>query len=150
MDYLPPLALFAATIGYLAVAYRYDGDARSMPVAFGWTMLLLLAIDIAIVTRTQAGMFLARLLNPSVHQREELGLARQVGAIFWPLLFTLLLVLIGVAAAVPIYIFASMRFHGGWSLRWSIATASIASAATWILFEVALRTPLYAGLLWPS
>ena len=145
--YGPPLVLLAATAGYLTVAYGYEPNARLMPVAVAWIMFGLLAIDMLIASGTRAGQFAARLLNPSVAADEKLDPVRQFSALLWPSVFTLLLLGVGVLAAVPIYVFASMRFHGRWSYRWSAVTAVAASALTWFLFEILLQTNLYAGAL---
>jgi hypothetical protein len=145
--FIPPLILLVATGAYLAVAYNYEPNARLMPVAVAWILVVLLVLDLVMATGSPAGRLTARLLNPSLAAEEKLDPLRQLSALFWPCLFTLLLFGIGVLAAVPIYVFASMRFHGGWSLRWSGLTAIAASGLTWFLFELLLQINLYPGAL---
>ena len=145
--FFPPLVLLVVAGAYLAVAYSYPPNARLMPVAVAWVLLALLGLDLLIATGSQAGRLTARLLNPSLAVEEKLDPLRQLSALFWPCLFTLLLFGIGVLAAVPIYVFGSMRFHGGWSLRWSALTAIAASGLTWFLFELLLQINLYPGAL---
>ena len=148
IDYVPALSLAAVTGFFLAAAYGYPDTARLMPAAVGWIMLALLLVDLASRTKTGLGRALTHVLNPAAEDEsgERFPFARQASAIFWPCLFTALLMLAGVIAAVPLYVFASMRFHGRWSYRWSLATAVLTLAGTWLLFEVALQVWLYPGI----
>jgi hypothetical protein len=149
LDYLPALGLLAITVLYLATAYTYDANARELPVAYGWVMLLLLVLDLVSRTSTPTGHALLNFLNPAAEEAtaERYPMGRQLSAIFWVLLYTALLVFIGVLYATPIYVFASMRLHGKRSLFTALLSAVLITAFTYALFELALRVELYPGLL---
>ncbi len=66
----------------------------------------------------------------------------QFRAIIWLAAFTLLLVVIGILYAVPLYIAASLRFRGHRSWLSSLLTAAITTAGIWLLFAVVLRLDL--------
>jgi predicted secreted protein len=149
IDYLPALGLLAISVLYLATAYTYDANARELPVAYGWVMLALLVLDLVSRTSTQAGHALLNFLNPAAEgaDTERYPMARQLSAIFWVLLFTAMLVFIGVLYAVPIYVFASMRFHGKRSLWTALLSAVLTTAFIYALFQLGLRVELYPGRL---
>ena len=107
--------MVAITIGYLAIAYTYTEQARLFPVPVGWLMLLLLALDLVSRTKTPIGEMLTSLLNPAAEAEgaePRFPVLRQLSAILWVAFFTAAMVLIGIMAAVPLYVFGSMRFHG--------------------------------------
>ena len=149
IDYLPALGLLVITVLYLTTAYGYDARARELPVAYGWVMLALLVLDLVSRTKTPTGHALLNFLNPAAEETHagRYPLLRQLSAIFWVLLFTAMLVFIGVLYAVPIYVFASMRFHGKRSLLTALISAVLMTAFTYLLFKLALRVDLYPGLL---
>jgi hypothetical protein len=150
VDYVPALAMVAITIGYLSIAYTYSEQSRLFPVPVGWLMLLLLALDLVSRTKTPAGEMLTRLLNPAAEAEgaePRFPILRQLSAILWVALFTIALVLIGIMAAVPLYVFGSMRFHGKKSYQTSLIAAVCVTAFTWVLFAFALQVELYPGML---
>ena len=150
VDYLPALVMVAITIGYLAIAYTYTEQARLFPVPVGWLMLLLLAFDLVSRTKTPTGEMLTKLLNPAAEAEgaePRFPVLRQLSAILWVAFFTAAMVLIGIMAAVPLYVFGSMRFHGRKSYSTSLIAAVCVTAFTWVLFAFALQVELYPGML---
>ncbi len=148
-DYLPAFGLLLVTMAYLAVAYSYAPDSRAVPVGVAWTMIGLLALDLLSRTRTRAGEALTRWLNPAAGEAEErrYPVLSQVSAVLWVILFVAALVLLGVLAAVPLYVFASTRLRGGRGTLTCLAIAAGAGLFIWLLFAVVLRLDLYPGLL---
>jgi hypothetical protein len=149
LDYLPALGLLGITLCYLLTAYSYDERAREIPVAVGWVMVLLLGLDLVSRTNTPTGHTLLRFLNPAAEEgtAERYKMGKQISAIFWVLLYTALLLLVGVMIATPLYVFGSMRFHGKRTYFTALLTAVLVTAFTWALFDAALRVELYPGIL---
>ena len=144
-DCLPALGLLAWTLAYLAVGYGYAPAVRAFPVGVAWIMLALLALDLAARTEMRFGQAVQRWLNPAAASAARTG--NPTAAILWLVGFAALLVLVGILAAVPIFVFASLRWRG----RRAIATCALAAAAAtlfiWFMFSVLLRLGLYPGLL---
>ena len=147
-EYLPALGLLLFTAAYLALGYRYPPAVRAFPVGVAWIMLALLALDLAARTETRFGRAVQRWLNPAAASAARTG--NPTAAILWLVGFAALLVLVGILAAVPIFVFASLRWRG----RRAIATCALAAAAAtlfiWFMFSVLLRLSLYSGLVFSS
>ncbi len=150
--YLPALALFAVTIGYLVTAYGYTAQARAFPVAIAWVMLGLTGLDLVSRTNTAIGRTLTRWLNPAADQGAgprpaSYPLSRQVAALAWVGGFVALQFPLGILGAIPVYVFASMRLRG----RLPLLTCAIASAGVtvfiYLLFVQLLQIELYPGWL---
>lgn len=150
-DYLPASALWLVTALYLQTAYHYSPAVRAFPAGVAWIMLLFLTLDLVSRTKTRLGGLLMRWLNPAAPARpveaEAPPPARQVAAVLWLVLLAALIVLVGILAAVPTYLFAALRWHGGRSYRACALGAAGATLFVWLLFSVVLRIALYPGLL---
>jgi hypothetical protein len=120
-----------------------------MPVAVGWVMMGLVILDLTSRTETKVGHRILHLLNPAAEKKHEdhPPLMLQLSAIFWPLLFTALMIAAGVLVSVLLYVFGFMRFHGKRSMLTALGTAVAVTAFTWFLFAFALSVDLYPGLL---
>ena len=57
------------------------------------------------------------------------------------------LVLIGILHAIPLFVFAAVRWRGKRSYVVSLAIAAATTLFIWLLFARLLRIELYAGLL---
>jgi Tripartite tricarboxylate transporter TctB family len=146
-DYLPALALWVITALYLAMAYQYKPAVRAFPAGVAWIMLVLLSLDLVSRTETEAGRMLTRWLNPATQAREAEPPARQVSAVIGLASFAALIVLAGILAAVPLYLFGSLRWRARKSYRACVLGAAGATLFVWLLFSVVLRIALYPGLL---
>ncbi len=147
-QYLPALGLLAATAAYLWIGYGYKPEVRAFPVGVGWVMMALLALDLAARTGTRPGRALRRWLNPAADtDRTVLPLGRQLAAVLWVAGFAALLLLVGVLAAVPIFVFGSLRQRARRGLAACLGAAAGATLFVWVLFSVLLRLALYPGLL---
>jgi hypothetical protein len=145
VDYLPAVGLAIFTAAFLATAYRYPFQARAFPAIVAWVTLLLIALDIISRTDTRWGAAVRWRLNPSAAAEDPRPLGGQAGAVIWLALFAIALVLIGVLYAVPLYVFASLRFRGRRSWFTSLWVSAISTGGIWLLFAVALRLELYPG-----
>ncbi len=148
-NYLPALVLLILTAGYLATAYQYAPESRIVPALVGWCMLVLLGLDLTSRTQTPVGTSVSRWLNPSSERGAHAprSISRQFEAMLWLAGLTLLLVLIGVLAAVPLYLFAAIRLRGKRTLATSLGAAAGVTLAIWLLFTGLLHLQLYPGLL---
>lgn len=150
--YLPAAALGLVTALYLVIAYRYKPMARAFPAGIAWIMLGLLALDLASRTETRAGAAITRWLNPASARGDEAApprdaTRRQVSAILWLCGFVVLLLLVGVLAAVPLYVFAALRWRAARAYGACLVGAAGATLFIWLLFSVLLRIALYPGML---
>ena len=151
-EYLPAVGFLVFTIAYLALAYTYNADARAFPTGVAWVMLLLTLLDLVSLTKTNIGLSLTGLLNPSGESARakgdaEIPVGQQIVAVAWIFGFTALMVLIGVLAGVPVFVFSYIRFRGGRSYLTAAAIAAAAALVIWFLFSFVLRIELYPGVL---
>ena len=153
LDYLPALGLLVVTVAYVAQAYTYAPESRLVPAGVAWAMIALLALDLAARSRTRLGGAVNRWLNSAAMSRgapkdgDARPLGRQIAAVLWVAGFTLALALIGILAAVPLYVFASLRLRGGRPFGLCLAVSAGTALLIWLLFAVVLRIDLYPGLL---
>ncbi len=149
--YLPAAALGLVTAALSRdLAYRYKPMARAFPAGVAWIMLALLALDLASRTGTRAGAALMRWLNPAAPRddaRTRDATRRQVSAILWLVGFVALMVLAGILVAVPIYLFAALRWRAHKSYGACVLGAAGATLFVWLLFSVVLRIALYPGMV---
>jgi hypothetical protein len=147
-EYLPALGLLLLTLGYLWIGHGYKPAVRAFPVGVAWVMVGLLALDLISRSATRPGRALLRWLNPAAGaDQQPRPAARQVAAVLWVAGFAALLMLVGILDAVPLFVFASLRFRArrGWGA--CVLGAAGATFFVWVLFSVLLRLSLYPGLL---
>jgi Tripartite tricarboxylate transporter TctB family len=153
VDYLPAATLLAITAGYLIMAYDYAPDSRLVPAGVAWTMLALVGFDLAARSRTRFGGLINRWLNSAALSRGApqddamRPIGRQIAAVAWVAGFTLGLALMGILAAVPLYVFASLRLRGRRPYGVCVALSAGTALVIWLLFAGVLRIDLYPGLL---
>jgi hypothetical protein len=146
--YLPALGLWLLTAIYLDMSYGYKPLVREFPAGVAWVMIILLTLDLASRTQTRLGRTLTRWLNPAADAPQpDRAAAREVSAILWIAGFTALLMLAGILCAVPLFIFATMRFRARRPYGTSLLAAAGATLVIWLLFEQLLRLSLYSGPL---
>jgi len=146
LDYLPALGLALFTAAFLATSYTYSAQARAFPAPVAWVTLALIALDLVSRTQTSAGEAIRRHLNPGAHTPEAShALDKHLAAALWLAVFAVALALIGVLCAVPLYMFASLRFQGRRAWFTSLWISAVATGALWLLFAVLLRLELYPG-----
>jgi len=151
IEYLPALGFLAFTVLYLGMAYSYEDDARAFPAGVAWVMLGLTLLDLITRTKTRLGIALLQILNPAAEaggpaRGIEVTPQKQIIAMLWIFGFAILLFMIGILAAVPIYAFVSMRFRSKLSYVTSISVALLITLAIWLLFGLALRINFYQGI----
>lgn len=150
MKYLPTALMAIFTTAFLTTAYSYPSQARAFPVAVAWATLFLVALDVVSRTDTRAGEAVSRHLNSGAAAEQSRPLGGQFAAVIWLSVFASALVLIGILYAVPLYVFASLRFRGRRSWIACLWIAAIATGGIWLLFAVVLRLELYPGYFFGS
>lgn len=148
-EYLPALGLLVVTALYLYLGESYPAKARAFPAMVAWVMLALLTLDLISRTETWLGTAVMRALNPAQARGggEDQSAWRQASAILWIAGFTAGIVLIGILNAVPLYVFAAIRFRGGRGYPTALAATAGATLFIYLLFGVVLRLNLYPGIL---
>lgn len=149
-DTLPALCLWIFTLAYLLLAYRYPPASRGFPVIVAWSMIVLVTLDLVARTQTSIGRAVTRWLNPAssaAHGGETRRGASELVAILWIAALVAALVLIGILYAIPLFVFASVRWRGRRSYLVSLAVAGGTTLLIWLLFVRLLRIELYPGLL---
>jgi hypothetical protein len=148
IDALPAVVILAQALAFLVVGYRYPPLARQFPVTVALVVLVLAGLDIA--SRINAPV--ARLLkNPRDSRGGSTGefASRrvQIAAVLWLAGFAVLLLLVGVLSAVPLYVLASLRLRGHRPWLRCVLAAAASTAIVWLLFSAALRIELYRGII---
>jgi hypothetical protein len=146
VDYVPAAGLAIFTAAFLAMSYGYSSQARAFPAPVAWLTLALIVLDVVSRTNTGVGESIRKRLNPGTSAPDApRSIGAQVRAALWLAAFAVLLVLIGVLYAVPLYIFASLRFQGHRPWFTCVWISAVATGGLWLLFAVALRLELYPG-----
>ena len=149
--FLPSDSLFAAgllifTLGYLALDFTYKPALRTVPGLVASIMAIFLVLDLASRSDTAWGLALKRRLN-TVPDRPDYPALRQFESIGWVAGFAAALVLIGILAAVPLFVFAFLRWRGKLGIPASMLGGAGATLFVWLLFALMLRLTLYPGLI---
>jgi hypothetical protein len=148
-DYAPPLCLLALTVVYLLIGYQYPPVSRMFPVMVAWSMIVLTTLDLASRTQTRVGQAITYWLNPAstgTHAKASHS-AAELSAMIWLVGFVAALVLLGILCAIPLFVFASVRWRGQRSYVVSLAVAAITTLCIWLMFARLLRIELYTGIL---
>lgn len=154
-EYLPSLALVAIAVIYLITGYGYSPDARLIPVGVAWMVLALLVLVLIARTKTAFGTALHQWINAgqdnaAAAEPAHHPVGAELIAAAWVVAAVLMMFLVGILYAVPIYIFLSIAIRGRRPI-WVCAVAAAAAALTvWILFTLILQIELYPGLLFES
>jgi hypothetical protein len=148
IDALPAMVILAHTVAFLLAGYRYPPLARQFPVTVAWVMLVLAGLDIASRIDSPIGAALKNRLDRGGAAREEIGSHwAQLAGVAWLAGFAVMLWLVGVLYAVPLYVFASLRLRGRRPWLRCLLGAGASTAIVWLLFSAALRIELYRGII---
>jgi len=117
-----------------------------VPGLVGGIMAIFLVLDLASRSDTAWGRVLKQRLN-RVPERPDYPVRRQIESVSWIAGFAAMLVLIGILAAVPLFVFAFLRWRGKLSIAASVLGGTGATLFVWLLFALMLRLTLYPGLI---
>ena len=131
--------------------YRFpEARGREFPALVSMTAIVLCLIDLLAHTDSAIGRRLSVMLSgelaPSSGILTHAGW-REAIAILWLAGATLLIVVAGFLAGIPVYVFGYMVFHAGRPLRQGALAALVTTGAIWLAFQLLLGYQLYRGLL---
>ncbi len=146
----PPLVLFVLAVAYTWGAQEYGRVPRLMPTSVGIAMAILAVLDLVSRFDTAPGRAIQVTLgadfrspemnhDPELH-RELLIVGAMLGCVASMLV-------IGILPTIPIFIALYMRLWGRRSWISSLVTAVLVLAFVVAVFELALGTTLYRGLV---
>jgi hypothetical protein len=139
---LPPVIIVLFVVGYLLTAYlTLDFTTRRVPVLTAFVTLVLLAIDIFndLIPESRR--------SDSVEGGSRSFLGREITAVLFVAGGVAGIYLVGFLAAIPLYLFASIKYLGAQTTRVAIIVALIASVSIYLIFELALAYRLFPGIL---
>jgi hypothetical protein len=145
----PPLVLGLVAVGFIAWSYAYSPDSRMVPLVVGYATLVLVVLDllsrfdnpVGHAIRVAAGADFSNLEMPNTPRpsKELVQAAWMVGAV-------VAVLLIGLLAAVPVYVLLSMRLNGGRSWLEAAISAAGTGLFVYVVFEFLLSYELYRGM----
>lgn len=153
--YVAPILVLLFTVGFLLLAYTYEGRTRQVPVLVGWILLVLCVLDVIAASATPVGdavktFFSGAIVGGGVNEMADYPVGKVIPAILWPTAFVVLVVVIGFVAAIPIYVFLFVAVQGRGGIRRAALTSIITTACIYVLFEKLLNYEIYQGMLFAS
>ena len=153
--YAAPVLLLLFAVGFLLLAYTYEGRTRQVPVLVGWILLVLCILDVIAASATRVGdtvkaFFTGANIGGGGDDMTNYPVGKVALAILWPSAFVALVVAIGFVAAIPIYVFLFIAIQGRGGIRRAVLTSIITTACIYILFEQLLEYEIYQGMLFAS
>jgi hypothetical protein len=149
--FVVPAAIWLVTAAFIISASRLGPVARAMPLLVGWLTLLLVTLDIVARTGTPVGRALTSALNPAAltpADAQATGSARAFRVGLAPILALIAgFTLIGALPSVPVFVFASLRWHAQRGFLTSAVVAVAVALFVYGMFYKVLQLPLYPGLL---
>jgi hypothetical protein len=135
----------------LVWTYRFpEARGREFPALVSMAAIVLCLIDLVAHTDTAFGRRLASVMTGEVDPSAGIlahGAWREAVAILWLAGATLLIVVAGFLAGIPVYVFCYMVLHAGRPLRQGAIAALVTTGAIWLAFQLLLGYQLYRGLL---
>ena len=149
-----PSLLSAAALGVFAIvflwlAYGYPPEPRAFPLMIGWTMIVLVALDVLSHTDTALGRGVAAAVGKG-EAGAQTGSASKSPALFalvWIPAYGLLVYLIGFLPTAAVYMFVSTAVFGPARPLSGALQAVALTAVLWLFFELALGFTLFRGVL---
>jgi hypothetical protein len=131
--------------------YRFpEARGREFPALVSMAAIVLCLIDLIAHTDTAIGRRLASVLTGAVAPSAGVprhGAWRETIAVLWLTGATLLIVVAGFLAGIPVYVFGYMVLHARRPLRQGAIAALVTTGAIWLAFQLLLGYQLYRGLL---
>ena len=150
--YLVPALVLALSVGFLLSAYAYEGRTRQVPVLVGWILLGLCVLDVVAASATRAGtavraFFAGTVVGERNDDMANYPVGKAIVAMLWPTAFLVTVVLIGLVAAIPIYVFLFVLIQGRSGVGRALLASVITTGCIYLLFEKLLRYEMYQGVL---
>lgn len=120
------------------------------PRVIGVPLVVLAAIEVVLSLRgkQEAVDHQAMDTGLSTALPAPIALQRTIAAFAWVVGFFLIIVLVGFPVAIPVFVFANLRFQGRESWVLSTVLAAIAWLTFELVFDRVLHLPFAEGLLW--
>jgi hypothetical protein len=146
----PPILLFALAVAYTWGAQDYGRIPRLMPTTVGISMAVLAVLDLLSRFDTALGRAIQVTLGAdfgSPEMNHDPALRQELAIIGAMLGCVVAMLMIGILPTIPLFIALYMRFWGHRSWLSSLITAVLVLAFVAAVFELALGTTLYRGVL---
>jgi hypothetical protein len=146
----PPILLFVLSVVYTWGARDYGRIPRLMPTTVGISMAVLAVLDLLSRFDTSIGRAIQVTLGADFRRPEmnhDPALRHEL-AIFGAMVGCVVgMLTIGILPTIPVFIALYMRLWGQRSWMSSLITAALVLAFVVAVFELALGTTLYRGLI---
>lgn len=146
----PPLLLIVLGVLLVYSALGYGETGRQLPLLVGGITVVLAVLDFVTRLPSFAGGWLRRALGAGFRDREMKHaprLADEIVQAAWLAGCVGAIVLVGLLAAVPLFIFLYTWLRGRQPVFASALTAIAVALLTGVVFEVLLDYQLYRGLM---
>ncbi|WP_146588614.1 tripartite tricarboxylate transporter TctB family protein [Puniceibacterium confluentis] len=149
---VPTAVLTALALIYMVTGLGYETDTRAVPLVVTGVTLVLLVLDFLSQGNGRLAFALRRFFGGAAMLRpgqggESAPVAKEIAAFAWMAAFTALATLFGFYLAIPVYVFAYLRFYAGKPLLPCVAMALGLTASLYITFEYLLGYAIFEGLL---
>ena len=146
---LSAAALGAFAVGFLRLAYDYPPGPRTFPLMIGWTMVVLVALDVLSHTDTMLGRLIAAAVGKGEAGAQTGSAARAPAwfALLWIPAYAVMVYLIGFLPTAAVYMFVSTAVFGPARPLSAALQAAALTAVLWLFFERALGFTLFRGVL---
>jgi uncharacterized membrane protein (DUF485 family) len=149
---VPPLIALAFSIIFLTWSYGYEDTAQQVPVIVGWSLIVLCLLDVVASTGTKIGelvkvFFTGTIVGEGSADLNNRSLTKVFAAMAWPVGFVAVVYFLGFIKVIPFYVFLFVVIQGKKSVKTGAIAAVIATAFTWIVFELLMNYEVYQGAL---
>jgi len=146
------LLLMAFNLTIIIMSLRYDPDTRLMPLLIGIPTLLLILFQVLVQFFPDLhNRFEIDLFSPSSLSKSDDHTQKEKGSLlfhsFLILFYFILILLLGLLIATPIYLFIFFKTHVKQSWLKCVAFAGIAWGLLFLIFRVAMNFILFEGIL---
>lgn len=153
---MPSLVLGAIAIVYAWTSFDYSAGSQAIPLSVAGLALLLVLLDALSLGEGALARNLRRVLSGTA-QAPVPGLdglagvqhpvGKEVAAFAWIIAFTALVIVFGFYIAIPVYVFAYLRFYAGKRAVVSALTAAGLVGFLYAIFELLLGYAIFGGLI---
>ncbi|MBF9033048.1 hypothetical protein HKCCE2091_02260 [Rhodobacterales bacterium HKCCE2091] len=154
---LPSLVLLGVAAFYAWVSFDYSAQTRAIPLGVAGLAILLVLVDLASQGEGAVARRIRRVISGSGAPSPVPGLDGQAGqrhaarhelaAFGWIAGFLVLAIVTGFYIAIPLYVIAYLRIHGGKPILVAAATGLGLVAVLYGLFEILLGYEVFGGLI---
>ncbi|MBT3916616.1 MAG: hypothetical protein HN731_02195 [Rhodospirillaceae bacterium] len=148
----PPLFILVFGIIFLTWSYSYDESAQQVPVLVGWSLVVLCVLDVIASSGTKIGdgvkaFFTGTIVGEGSFDLSSQPLPKVLVAMAWPIAFVTCVYFFGFVLVIPFYVFLFVTLQGKKPVKTGAIAAVIATAFTWIVFELLMNYDVYQGII---